>query len=569
LLASQYYLPTLREAPAEAEIPSHRLLLRAGFIRPLLAGVFSFLPLGLRSLRKIENIVREEMNAAGAVEVLLPTLSPRELWERSGRWDTFEPQPLRLQDRGERWFCLGPTHEEVITDLVAMDLESYRELPLTLYQIQTKFRDEIRPRGGLIRVKEFLMKDAYSFGRTREELDAAYDAMYQAYVRIFQRLELPVVIVRAEAGSMGGHDTREFMLLSEHGEDTVFMCDRCEYASNAECAGVRPPEGKAHDKLGERELVSTPGAKTVEQVCDLLQTTPDQLAKTLLYRADGRFFAALVRGDRSLNEAKLAGVLGAENLRMANDEEVRQLTGAEVGFAGPVGLPESVTIIADHEIVTMGDFVVGANQDDAHYVGVDVGTDFAVAQFADLRNAIHGDGCPECPEGRLAAHRAIELAHVFKLGTKYAEALDAVFIASDGQKQPAIMGCYGVGVSRCLAALVEQYHDEHGILWPRAAAPFEVIVLLLDTKDEGLRAAADQVYQALQAAGYDTMLDEREVTAGIKFAEADLIGYPARVVVGRKTKQEGNLEVRRRRDSEELIVPLGDAVDAVTRLLEG
>jgi len=567
LLASQYYLPTLREAPAEAEIPSHRLLLRGGFIRPLSAGVFSFLPLGLRSLRKIENIVREEMNAAGALEVFLPVLSPRDLWERSGRWDTFQPQPLRVQDRSERWFCLGPTHEEVITDLVAMDLESYRELPVTLYQIQTKFRDEVRARGGLIRVKEFLMKDAYSFGRSEEDLDEAYDAMYQAYVRIFERLELPTVIVRAEAGSMGGHDTREFMLLSENGEDTVFMCDSCDYASNAECAQIRPPQARSGDKLGERELVSTPEARTVEQVCEILGTTPEQLAKTLIYRADDRFFAVMVRGDRSLNEAKLSGLLKAEELRMANDEEVRELTGAEVGFAGPIGLPDEVTIIADHEIATMSDFVVGANQDDAHYVAVDVGADFQVAQFADLRSAVAGDACPACNEGRLTQHRAIELAHVFKLGAKYSEDLGALFVDSDGTQKPAIMGCYGIGVSRCLAAIVEEHHDENGIIWPRAAAPFEVVVLLLDTKDEELRGAAEQVYRSLQEVGYDTMFDERDMSAGIKFAEADLIGYPARVVVGRKTKQEGEVEVRRRSDAEELVVPVAQAADAVQTLL--
>ncbi len=567
MLASQYYLPTLREAPAEAEIPSHRLLLRGGFIRPLSAGVFSFLPLGLRSLRKIENIVREEMNAAGALEVFLPVLSPRDLWERSGRWDTFQPQPLRVQDRSERWFCLGPTHEEVITDLVAMDLESYRELPVTLYQIQTKFRDEVRARGGLIRVKEFLMKDAYSFGRSEEDLDEAYDAMYQAYVRIFERLELPTVIVRAEAGSMGGHDTREFMLLSENGEDTVFMCDSCDYASNAECAQIRPPQARSGDKLGERELVSTPEARTVEQVCEILGTTPEQLAKTLIYRADDRFFAVMVRGDRSLNEAKLSGLLKAEELRMANDEEVRELTGAEVGFAGPIGLPDEVTIIADHEIATMSDFVVGANQDDAHYVAVDVGADFQVAQFADLRSAVAGDACPVCNEGRLTQHRAIELAHVFKLGAKYSEDLGALFVDSDGTQKPAIMGCYGIGVSRCLAAIVEEHHDENGIIWPRAAAPFEVVVLLLDTKDEELRGAAEQVYRSLQEVGYDTMFDERDMSAGIKFAEADLIGYPARVVVGRKTKQEGEVEVRRRSDAEELVVPVAQAADAVQTLL--
>jgi prolyl-tRNA synthetase len=386
-------------------------------------------------------------------------------------------------------------------------------------------------------------------------------------VRIFERLELPVQVVHAEAGSMGGHDTREFMMLCDNGEDTVFMCDSCDYAANADCAQVRPPDPASGDKLGERELVSTPDAKTVEEVCNLLQTTPDQLAKTLLYRADGRFVAAMIRGDRTLNEMKLARALQAADLRMADDEEVLELTGAQVGYAGPVGLPEEVTIVADREIAAMSDFVVGANQDDAHYVGVDAGADFEVDSYADLRAAVHGDACPACQNGFLAARRAIEMAHVFKLGTKYAEDLGAVFVDSEGRERPAIMGCYGVGVSRILPALVEHYHDEQGIVWPRAAAPFEAVVLLLDPDDEELRTAADEVYQALQAAGYDTMLDERDETAGVKFAEADLIGYPVRVVVGRKTRQEGKVEVRRRSDAEELVVPVAEAPEAVRQLI--
>ncbi len=567
LRASKLYLPTLREAPAEAEIISHKLLLRGGFIRPVAAGVFDFLPMGLRVLRKIEQIVREEMNAAGAEEVLLPVLSPRELWERSGRWDTFEPPPLRTRDRGERWFALGPTHEEVITDLVAMDLGSYRELPRTLYQIQVKFRDEIRPRGGLIRVKEFIMKDAYSFDRDREGLDASYQAMYDAYVRIFQRLGLPVVIVEAEAGSMGGTDTREFMLLADAGEDTIYLCDACDYGSNAECARTRAPEPVPPTTTSKRRLVATPAAKTVDQVTALLGVSADRLVKTLLYRADDRYVAALVRGDRDLNETKLARVLGAAKLRMAEDAEVEQLTGAQVGFAGPVGLPAEVTIIADEEVLAARDFVVGANQDDAHLVDVNHGADFAVHQVADLRQARDGDPCAACSDGTLVARRCIELGHVFKLGTRYSEALDCTYKDADGTQRPCIMGCYGIGVTRIMAALVEQYHDERGIIWPRAVAPFETVVLLLSPDDEELAAAAEQICGDLEQAGMQVLLDDRDDSPGSKFAEADLLGYPTCVVVGRKLKQEGRVEVRRRCDGAELVVGTSEVVGAVLQLL--
>ena len=568
MLASQYYIRTLREAPAEAEIASHRLLLRGGFIRPVGAGIFNWLPLGLRVLQRVEQVIREEMNAAGAHEVLMPVLHPRELWERSGRWDTFAPTPLRVKDRADREFCLGPTHEEVITDLVAMDLDSYRDIPATLYQIQVKFRDELRPRGGLIRCKEFIMKDAYSFDRDREGLDRAYDAMYDAYVRIFERLNLPVVTVEAEAGSIGGTDTREFMLLSENGEDTVYMCDPCDYASNAECATSRAPEPIEPSGPSKRELVSTPDTRTVEQVTGLLGVTPDRLVKTLLFRAGDGFIAALVRGDRALNEFKLARFVKGEELRMANDAEVQGLTGARVGFAGPVGLPADVRIIADHEVRAMRDFVTGANQDDAHFVNVNLAADFEVDEWADLREACHGDACAHCATGTLEAHRCIELAHVFKLGTKYSSALDATFRDADGNELPCVMGCYGIGGSRIVAALVEQFHDKSGIMWPREAAPFDATILLLSPDDEELQAIADSLYAQLRACGLDVLYEERDASPGVKFAEADLIGGPVRVVIGRTTRNEGNVEIRRRADGREELAPLDEAVATVLRLLE-
>ncbi len=568
--ASQYYAPTLRQAPAEAEIPSHKLLVRGGFIRPLTAGVFTFLPLGLRVLRRVENIVREEMNAAGAIEVFMPVLQPRELWERSGRWDTFQPLSLRTEDRTGRWFCLGPTHEEVITDLVAGEITSYRQLPRTLYQIQTKFRDEMRPRGGLMRVKEFSMKDAYSFDIDQAGLDRSYEAMYEAYVRIFERLGLPVVIVEAEAGSMGGHDTREFMVLSENGEDTIFMCDSCDYAANAECAAARPPQPtQSRDKHGEPVLVDTPGATTIQAVCEQLDTEPQQLVKTLLLRADERFVAALVRGDGELNEVKLQRVVGTPNLRMATAEEILALTGAPVGYSGPVGLPEAVEIIADHEIAAMNDFVVGANQNDAHLVGVDAEVDFRVDRYTDLRRAVAGDECPQCSEGYLTAHRSIEMAHIFKLGTKYSEDLDAVFTDKDGQEKPMIMGCYGVGVSRAVAAIVEQHHDDDGIIWPLSVAPFDVVILLLDTESTQLFATAQDLATELEHNGFEVMLDDRDERPGVKFKDADLIGYPLSIVIGRRTADSGEVEVRRRCDRAETIVAVEQVAGAVEELASG
>lgn len=567
--ASSYYMPTLRDAPADAEIASHRLLLRGGFIRPLAAGIFTYLPAGLRVLSKIEQVIREEMNRAGAHEVLMSVLHPKELWERSGRWDTFQPTPLRVTDRAERQFCLGPTHEEIITDLVATDLGSYRDLPVTLYQIQVKFRDELRPRGGLIRCKEFIMKDAYSFDTSWEGLDASYEAMYDAYVRIFDRLGLPTVVVEAEAGSIGGTDTREFMLLSENGEDTIFICDSCDYASNAECATMRPPQPVEPPAQSRRELVDTPDAKTVEQVCGMLGVTPDRLVKTLLFRTEDGFVAALVRGDRGLNEFKLARLVEGAELRMAQDAEVQELTGARVGFAGPVGLPDNVTIIADHEVRSLTDFVTGANHDDAHFTGVNLGADFEVDTWADLREACHGDDCAHCETGSLEAHRCIELAHVFKLGTKYSEALDATYNDPEGREAVAIMGCYGVGVSRIVAGVVERFHDDSGITWPRECAPFEAAIVLLSPDDEELRAVADKLYSDLQESGVDVLYDERDVSPGIKFAEADLIGCPVRVVVGRTTRNEGKVELRRRIDGHEQLADVDDALSAVQEMLSG
>lgn len=565
----QFYAPTLREAPSDAQIASDRLLRRGGFVRPVAAGVFNFLPLGLRVLQNVEQILREEMNRAGAVELLMPVLQPKDLWDQSGRWEDFDPPLMSFQDRNERWFALGPTHEECITALVAEDITSYRQLPVTLYQIQGKFRDEVRPRGGIIRGKEFIMKDAYSFDVDRKGLDESYDAMYDAYVRFFERVGLEVEVVQAEAGAMGGYGTREFMVLSENGEDTIFKCDRCDYASNAECARYRPPEpNPVRDKLGEPAEVSTPGASTIQQVCEQLDVEPDQLVKTLIYSTEDGLVAALVRGDRDLNETKLANVVGAEDLEMATAAEIQDLTGAQVGFSGPVGLPAEVSIIADHEIATMYDFITGANETDKHLAGVDVGVDFEPETFADIRRVVQGDECPECDGGLLAAYRAIEVGHIFKLGTKYSDALGALVQTPEGDQVPMVMGCYGIGVSRVVAAIVEVSHDENGIIWPRAVAPFEVAILLLDTDDDDLTQIAEDLHDDLQKRGVTVLLDDRDEGAGVKFNDAELIGYPLNVVIGRTTRDEEEVEVQVRADGRELTAPVESAAGAIVDLLD-
>ena len=566
--ASQYHIPTLRQAPADADVPSHKLLLRGGFIRPVSAGIFTFLPLGLRVLRKVENVVRKEMDRAGAIEILMPALNPRELWEKTGRWEGFGPVLFRLQDRAERWFALGPTHEEIVTDLVARDVSSYRQLPLNLYQITVKFRDEPRPRAGLIRVREFIMKDAYSFHTTAESLEETYQAMYEAYARIFRRLGLETVAVEADPGAIGGTDTREFMLLTPVGEDTVFMCGQCGYRANAECAEVRDC-GRLEPRRtdGGYETVETPAMTTIEEVSQFLGVGPEQLVKTLLYQADGRMVAALVRGDRELNEAKLARAVGAVQLRMATAEEIREVTGAPVGFSGPVGLPEDVLIVADYEVGCCADFVVGANRPDAHLLGVNWGTDFVVDRWADLRMAVHGDPCPRCADGFLELHRAIELGHLFKLGTRYSEALGAYVDTEGSQQVPAIMGCYGLGVTRCLAAIVEAHHDDDGICWPLSVAPFEVVVLQVEPGDQASQMAA-QLARELEDAGWEVLWDDRDERAGVKFKDADLIGYPLQVVVGKKALTEQFVEVRRRRDRLQRVVPIFEVKAAVQELAQ-
>jgi prolyl-tRNA synthetase len=559
LRASQLFFPTLREVPAEAELTSHRLLLRGGFIRKLAAGVYTYLPLGWRVLRKVEAIVRDEMDSAGAQQLLLPALHPEELWQQSGRSAKYGADLLRLTDRGERDFILGATHEEVITDLVRQEVSSYRDLPFVLYQIQTKFRDEPRPRGGLIRAREFIMKDAYSFDRDLQGMNLAYDRMEVAYERVFQRCGIDVVKVEAEAAAMGGTEAKEFMMLCRGGEDLVFICPSCGYSASGDMAEYAPPEEtpRADAEMRPLEKVATPDMKTVEQVTAFLGVESSRLIKTLIYRADGKPVAALVRGDRELNEAKLSQALGARKLEMADAALVEEVTHAAVGFAGPVGLT-GVPIIADHELRVGANYVTGANEDDAHLTNVNRGRDFNVDGWASLRLVTGGDSCPHC-RTPLEEHRAIELGHIFKLGTFYSDALAALYRDEDGSSRPIVMGCYGIGVSRIIAAAVEQRHDDNGIIWPLNLAPYHCAVIVVNMNQQAQRDLGAEVYRRLDQAGVEALLDDREQSPGVKFKDIDLIGIPLQVVIGKRAP-EGLAEVRQRGRKGSEFKSIGDTV---------
>lgn len=540
---SRLLMPTLREVPAEAEIMSHKLMLRAGLIRKLAAGIYSYLPLGLRSLKKVEQIVREEMDNAGAQELLMAALLPSEAYQASGRWDVFGPSMFKLKDRNNRDFCLGPTHEEIFTQTVIDNVRSYKEYPMTLYQIQTKYRDEGRPRFGLMRGREFIMKDAYSFDRNEQELDQSYQKMYDAYCRIFTRLGLDFTIVDADSGAMGGSGSQEFMVKSPVGEDGIAYCDMCGYAANYEKAQCVPQERSFAEGDYEMEKIHTPNAHTIEELVEFLGAEAYQFAKTILYKADGRYIAAMVRGDREINEVKLKNLIGAvDDLELAEPAAVRELTKAQVGFAGPVGL--EIPVIADLEVAQMKNFIVGANETDYHYQHVNINKDFKPAQIADIRVITDGDCCPKCGKPVKTA-QGIEVGHIFKLGTKYADALGLTYLDENGKDQTVVMGCYGIGVTRCLAAAVEQNHDDNGIIWPVAIAPYHVIVVPVNYKDEKQMELAQTLYEDLCRQGIDVLLDDREERAGVKFKDADLIGVPVRIVVGKKCG-EGIVEYKLR-----------------------
>ncbi len=564
---SQLPWTTLKETPADAEVVSHQLLLRAGLIRRLTAGIFTWMPLGLKVLRRVEQIVREEMDRTGALELLMPAVQPAELWQETGRWDRYGDLLLRIRDRHKRDYCFGPTHEEIITDLARRELKSYRQLPANFYQIQTKFRDEIRPRFGLMRAREFVMKDAYSFHMDQASLDETYAAMAAAYARIFTRLGLRFRTVEADAGEIGGSRSQEFHVLADSGEDAIAYCDGDGFAANVEATPALPPRATRPPPSSPMQRIATPGTRSIEEVCAALDVAPDRCVKTLLVEgADGGLVALALRGDHTLNPVKAARLPQvAQPLNLASAERILALTGAPPGFAGPVGL--RVPLIADHSAAVLADFVCGANENGFHLSGVNWERDTPQPATADLRNVVAGDPSPR-GGGALSIARGIEVGHIFQLGDKYSRAMNAVVLDHDGKERVMTMGCYGIGVSRIVAAAIEQNHDEHGIIWPDPMSPFHATILVLNPKNsEQVTAAAEGLYLELRGAGLEVLFDDRDARPGVKFAEADLLGIPHRVVVGERGVKEGAVEYRHRRSGGEDKVALHDAVDYLRRRL--
>jgi prolyl-tRNA synthetase len=566
---SQYLLPTLKEVPSEAEVPSHQLMLRAGMIRKLASGIYSYLPFGLRSIRKVEAIIREEMNRAGAVEVLLPFVQPAELWQESHRWEEYGSELARFKDRHNRDCCLGPTHEEVITDIARKEIRSYRQMPLNLYQIQTKFRDEIRPRFGVMRAREFIMKDAYSFDADEKGVDESYRKMIEAYTRIFTRCGLKFKAVEAETGLIGGKFSHEFMVLAETGEETIVSCTRCSYAANIEKAEFRRQikEEGTPDKGTQKpaQKVLTPEKRTVEEVTQFLNVSPRDLVKTLIFESDKGCVAALVRGDHEISEKKLKAAWGSENVQLASEEMVEEITRAPKGFAGPIGL--SIPILADLDIREMVNFVTGANEKDAHFIHVNMAREFQASQFVDIRKFAPGDLCPLCgKETRM--DKGIEVGHTFKLGTKYSKAMGATFLDDQGREKEIVMGCYGIGVGRTVAAAIEQSYDQNGIIFPMPIAPFQVLILPVNINIGLLKEAAEQLYQTFLENRIEVLYDDREETPGVKFKDADLIGIPLRVTLGEKNLKKGLAEIKKRRSGEILLVKKEEALSKIKEMID-
>ena len=550
---SRYYIPTLKEAPADAEVVSHKLLVRAGMIRKLTSGIYTWLPLGLRTLEKAKNIVRREMNAAGALETLLPMVQPGELWEESGRWKKYGKELLRFKDRHDRDYCLGPTHEEVMTDLLRGEVKSYRQLPLNLYQIQTKYRDEVRPRFGLMRGREFLMKDAYSFDVDDEGANKSYASMKEAYHKIFSSMGLDFRPVEADSGAIGGNFSHEFMVLAETGEDAITACTNwpdCTWAANVERAPIKTEFEQDTTPCPAMEELDTPNQHTIEELCAFMGTTGDKFIKTLLFMADGKAVAVLLRGDRELNEIKLAHLIDADDIQFATPEQVEAMTGAAVGFAGPAGLKGVEKIYADKELKACNDWIAGANKTDKHVRHLSLIRDVELPiEYVDLRNAVAGDPCPECGKP-LEIKRGIEVGHIFKLGTKYSEALRATFLDENGKERIIVMGCYGIGVSRVVAACIEQNFDDDGIKFPPQLAPFDAQIVCLDPKNEEVAAKCDMIEAFLEGMGLDCLYDDREERPGVKFKDADLLGLPVQITVGGKGLKNGVIEVKNRRTGE-------------------
>ncbi|MFH1867374.1 MAG: proline--tRNA ligase [Candidatus Omnitrophota bacterium] len=563
---TQAFIPTLKESPADAEAISHKLMVRAGIVRKLISGVYSYLPLGFKVLKNVEEIVRDEMDSAGAHEILMPALQPADLWHETGRYDVLGDELVKFNDRHGKEMVIGPTHEEVITDIARNELHSYKDLPKIIYQIQTKLRDEPRPRFGIIRSKEFIMKDAYSFDRDQEGLDSSYKKMFDTYKRIFVRCGLDVISVEADAGFMGGNESAEFMLFSENGEDMVVVCASCDYKSSiAKSPCLSSGEGKtAKPKTDKSEEVKTPGLSSVEKVSEFLKCKPSHLIKTMIYIADGKPIAVLVRGDHDVNEAKLTAALKVKSLSLADEAAIQKITSGPMGFSGPCGLKD-ISMIIDHAVTGIEDGVTGANKKDTHLIHVVPGRDFPIKETHDIRYITEGDSCPKCKKP-VALKRAIEVGHVFKLGTKYSDSMKAKFLDSDGKEKPFIMGCYGIGINRIIASAIEQNNDEYGIIWPEAIAPYKVIILALNTNDEDVKEASEKIYEQLSKAGVEVLLDDRDVSPGIKFKDADLIGIPTQIVIGSKGIKKSIAEIKTRATNEKKEIPLDEVTTVIARL---
>ncbi|MCY9159451.1 proline--tRNA ligase [Bacillus atrophaeus] len=556
-------IPTLREVPADADAKSHQLLLRAGFIRQNTSGVYSYMPLAYKVIKNIQTIVREELEKINAVEMLMPALQQAETWQESGRWYTYGPELMRLKDRHGREFALGATHEEVVTSLVRDEVKSYKRLPLTLYQIQSKFRDEKRPRFGLLRGREFIMKDAYSFHASEESLDETYQNMYGAYTNIFARCELNVRPVIADSGAMGGKDTHEFMALSEIGEDTIAYSDESTYAANIEMAEVINRDASSSEEPKALEKVHTPDVKTIEQLSGFLDISPEACIKSVLCKADDRFVLVLVRGDHEVNDIKVKNLLQAEVVELASREEVVQQLGTEPGFVGPVEVSKKVEVYADLAVKAMVNAVSGANEQDYHYKNVNVGRDAAIKEYADLRFIQEGDPSPD-GKGTIRFAEGIEVGQVFKLGTRYSEAMNATYLDENGRSQPMLMGCYGIGISRTLSAIAEQHHDEKGLIWPKSVAPYDLHILALNMKNDAQKELAEKLYEIFKTEGYDVLFDDRAERAGVKFADSDLIGLPIRITVGKRA-DEGIVEVKIRKTGESSEVSIEELSDFINK----
>jgi prolyl-tRNA synthetase len=560
---SKFGLTTLKEVPAEAELVSHQLMLRAGLIRRLASGLFTWMPIGLRVLRKIEAIVREEMDRAGALELLMPAVHPAELWQESGRWEQYGPLLLRMTDRAEREYCFGPTHEEVMTDVARKELRSYKQLPINWYQIQTKFRDEIRPRFGVMRSREFIMKDAYSFDLDADGLEIAYQKMHAAYTAIFERLGLTFRVVDADSGEIGGSRSQEFHVLAESGEDAIAYCDADGYASNVESAATTPPDGERPAPTKTLEKISTPGTKTMVALCEFLNVDVKDTLKTLIVEGTDAPVALVLRGDHGLNAIKAQKIPGvASPLTMADPATIKTVTGCEPGFAGPIGL--DIPMYFDHATLNMVDFIIGANESDMHYTGANFGRDIEQAETVDLRNVVEGDRTPG-GKGTLSIARGIEVGHIFQLGTKYSEALGATVLGKDGKEQVMEMGSYGIGITRIVAAAIEQNYDASGIIWPDPLTPFNVVLVPINMhRSEDVRAASEALYTELSEAGLDVLFDDRDARPGVKFADAELLGIPHRLVISDRGLAAGELEYRHRRDSESRNLKREEALNLLT-----